>query len=142
MDAHKNPDLETTQTVHVASPSSQDFKEGCSEDDEYGGNMRETTGLSLAAGEDDQRTPPPAKASRRKMMVVVDESESSSGRERLKRHRVEMAGRVWIPDIWGQEHLLQNWIDCTVFDSSLKKSNIMSAREALIQETATSTLSC
>ncbi|MFS7934445.1 putative protein BIC [Helianthus anomalus] len=57
-----------------------------------------------------------------------------SGREKLKRHRVEMSGRVWIPDIWGQEDLLKKWIDSTVFDSSVEKSSIMSAREALIQE--------
>ncbi|KAK1408454.1 hypothetical protein QVD17_40241 [Tagetes erecta] len=57
-----------------------------------------------------------------------------SGRERLKRHRVEMSGRVWIPEIWGQEDNLVNWIDCTVFDSCLEKRSIMSAREALIQE--------
>ncbi|KAL9995286.1 putative protein BIC [Helianthus debilis subsp. tardiflorus] len=63
-------------------------------------------------------------------MILVEES----GRERLKRHRVEMSGRVWIPDIWGQEDLLKNYIDCTVFDSCLEKSSIMSAREALIQE--------
>ncbi|KAF5802151.1 putative protein BIC [Helianthus annuus] len=62
--------------------------------------------------------------------MMVEES----GRERLKRHRVEMSGRVWIPDIWGQEDLLKNYIDCTVFDSCLEKSSIMSAREALIQE--------
>ncbi|GKC53967.1 BIC1-like protein, partial [Tanacetum coccineum] len=57
-----------------------------------------------------------------------------SGREKLKRHRVEMAGRVWIPDIWGQEDCLNDWIDCTVFDSSLGNNTIMSARKALVQE--------
>ncbi|KAH7854354.1 hypothetical protein Vadar_012905 [Vaccinium darrowii] len=57
-----------------------------------------------------------------------------NGRERLKRHRVEVAGRVWIPDMWGQEELLKDWIDCTVFDASLRRSNIMSARAALVEE--------
>ncbi|KAL6998057.1 hypothetical protein U1Q18_008183 [Sarracenia purpurea var. burkii] len=57
-----------------------------------------------------------------------------SGRERLKRHRVEVAGRVWIPDIWGQEELLKDWIDCTAFDASLVNSNIVSARAALAGE--------
>ncbi|KAI3811632.1 hypothetical protein L1987_21358 [Smallanthus sonchifolius] len=75
---------------------------------------------SLAAGEGGMTTPSPA----------VEES----GRERLKRHRVEMAGRVWIPDIWGHEDLLKDWIDCSVFDSSLGNKTIMSARAALIQE--------
>lgn len=57
-----------------------------------------------------------------------------SGRERLKRHRVEMAGQVWIPDMWGQESLLKDWIDCNSFDASLMNSNIMLARAALAQE--------
>ncbi|KAL2503018.1 protein BIC1-like [Forsythia ovata] len=57
-----------------------------------------------------------------------------SGRERLKRHRVEVAGRVWIPDIWGQEDLLKDWIDCTAFDASLMNNNIMTARASLVEE--------
>ncbi|KAA8516714.1 hypothetical protein F0562_016780 [Nyssa sinensis] len=57
-----------------------------------------------------------------------------TGRERLKRHRVEVAGRVWIPDLWGQEELLKDWIDCTAFDASLGNNNIMSARAALVEE--------
>lgn len=56
------------------------------------------------------------------------------GRERLKKHRVEVAGRVWIPDIWGQEDLLKDWIDCSAFDASLVPTGIMSAREALAEE--------
>ncbi|XP_062006639.1 protein BIC1-like [Rosa rugosa] len=57
-----------------------------------------------------------------------------SGRERLRKHRVEMAGRVWIPDIWGQEEFLKDWVDCTVFDDSLFPNGFMSARSALIEE--------
>lgn len=68
--------------------------------------------------------------------VVVEES----GRERLKRHRVEMAGWVWVPDIWGQEDLLQDWIDCTVFDSKLGNNTIMSARTALVEEARSTTV--
>uniref|UniRef100_A0A5B7BNC6 Protein BIC1 n=1 Tax=Davidia involucrata TaxID=16924 RepID=A0A5B7BNC6_DAVIN len=60
--------------------------------------------------------------------------EEDTGRERLKRHRVEVAGRVWIPDLWGQEELLKDWIDCSVFDASLGNNNIMSARAALVEE--------
>ncbi|KAL2345225.1 hypothetical protein Fmac_006510 [Flemingia macrophylla] len=60
--------------------------------------------------------------------------EETSGRERLNRHRVEVAGRVWIPDIWGQEDLLKDWIDCAAFDAPLVSSTISSAREALVQE--------
>lgn len=57
-----------------------------------------------------------------------------SGRERLKRHRVEVAGRVWIPEIWGQEELLKDWIDCSAFDAPLVPHRIMTARAALVQE--------
>ena len=57
-----------------------------------------------------------------------------NGRERLKRHRIEVAGKVWIPEIWGQEELLKDWIDCSAFDSSLVPSGIMSARAALVEE--------
>ncbi|KAK9291290.1 hypothetical protein L1049_009479 [Liquidambar formosana] len=61
-------------------------------------------------------------------------SKEENGRERLKRHQVEVAGQVWIPDIWGQEELLKDWIDCSAFDSSLVPNGIMSARAALVQE--------
>ncbi|XVF55722.1 hypothetical protein PTKIN_Ptkin06aG0059700 [Pterospermum kingtungense] len=57
-----------------------------------------------------------------------------NGRERLKRHRIEVAGRVWIPEIWGQEELLKDWIDCSAFDAALVPSAIMSARAALVEE--------
>ncbi|KAL0374877.1 UNVERIFIED_CONTAM: protein BIC1 [Sesamum radiatum] len=62
------------------------------------------------------------------------ESSCSSGREMLKRHRVEVAGRVWIPDMWGQEAFLKDWIDCGAFDASLVNSSIMSARAALVEQ--------
>ncbi|GAB2227108.1 hypothetical protein Droror1_Dr00008916 [Drosera rotundifolia] len=54
-----------------------------------------------------------------------------SGRERLKRHRGEVAGQVWIPDIWGQEDSLK---DCSGFDAALVPKGIMSARSALVEE--------
>ncbi|XP_027366876.1 protein BIC1 [Abrus precatorius] len=57
-----------------------------------------------------------------------------SGRERLKRHRIEVAGRVWIPDMWGQEEFLKDWIDCTAFDAALVPSRIVMARAALVEE--------
>ncbi|KAJ9181399.1 hypothetical protein P3X46_009532 [Hevea brasiliensis] len=56
------------------------------------------------------------------------------GRERLKRHRIDAAGSVWIPDIWGQEELLKDWIDCSAFDASLVPNRIMSARAALVEQ--------
>ncbi|XP_022144700.1 protein BIC1 [Momordica charantia] len=61
-------------------------------------------------------------------------AEEEGGRERLKRHRREMAGRVWIPEIWGQEELLKDWIDCSAFDACLFPTGIGSARAALIEE--------
>ncbi|XP_062117588.1 protein BIC1-like [Humulus lupulus] len=61
-------------------------------------------------------------------------SSEDNGRERLKRHRIEMAGRVWIPDIWGQEDLLKDWIDCNAFDACLVPNGIMSARASLVEE--------
>lgn len=70
-------------------------------------------------------------------VVLSSEAEAmpeDNGHERLKRHRVEVAGRVWIPDIWGQEELLNDWIDCSAFDASLVPAGIMSARAALVDE--------
>ncbi|KAL6521110.1 hypothetical protein OROGR_017679 [Orobanche gracilis] len=66
--------------------------------------------------------------------AASEEEDGSSWRERLKRQRVEMAGRVWIPDIWGQEDFLKDWIDCSAFEASLVNSSIMSARDSLVEE--------
>ncbi|XP_020246722.1 protein BIC1-like [Asparagus officinalis] len=64
----------------------------------------------------------------------VKVSQEESARERLKRHSKEMAGRVWIPDIWGQESLLKDWVDCAAFDRSLMPKEVVSARQALVEE--------
>ncbi|KAG1369690.1 protein BIC1-like [Cocos nucifera] len=56
------------------------------------------------------------------------------GREKLKRHRMEMAGRVWIPERWGQESLLKDWKDCAAFDRYLVPKGLTLAREALVDE--------
>ncbi|XP_061366728.1 uncharacterized protein LOC133309884 isoform X2 [Gastrolobium bilobum] len=66
--------------------------------------------------------------------IVPEAMGEDSGRERLKRHGVEVAGMVLIPDIWGQEELLKDWIDCTAFDAPIVPSRITMAREALVQE--------
>ncbi|XP_028784811.1 protein BIC1 [Neltuma alba] len=73
---------------------------------------------------------------REKMALPAMGSDSAeeSGREKLKRHRGEVAGRVWIPEIWGQEELLKDWIDCSAFDAPLVPSRIMTARAALVRE--------
>ena len=75
--------------------------------------------------------------SRRKISKEVSSEGLSAeeyGRERLKRHRMEMAGRVWIPEIWGQESLLKDWIDCEAFDRFLVPKGLMLAREALMED--------
>ncbi|XP_051217074.1 protein BIC1 [Lolium perenne] len=61
-----------------------------------------------------------------------------SARERLKRHRTEMVGRVRIPDMWGQERLLNDWVvDCAVFDRPLAATRgLLTARDALVAECA------
>ncbi|MFS8002356.1 putative protein BIC [Helianthus anomalus] len=154
MDLQKNPNLETTHNHHhhvLPSPSSssQDFKRNhhqhnihsskkTHEDEGFIGKEGFTfknpnsevikkpnlVSCSLRpAGKEHMTTPPPS-------VPAVEES----GRDRLKRHRVEMAGRAWIPDTWGHEDFLKDWIDCTVFDSSLGNNTIMSARAALMQE--------
>ncbi|KAL5216706.1 hypothetical protein ABZP36_008107 [Zizania latifolia] len=64
---------------------------------------------------------------------AVDDGQEST-RERLKRHRREMAGRVWVPDMWGQEKLLKDWVDCAVFDRPLVPPDLLTARRALVAE--------
>ncbi|KAK1437055.1 hypothetical protein QVD17_02840 [Tagetes erecta] len=118
MDTNKNPNLQTT-THHVPLSSSQLLNTN---------NTISTTGgrssTSTADGVD----------TRRSVHATTTRPAEESGREKLKKHRVEMSGRVWIPEIWGQEDLLKEWVDCTVFDSSLKNKSIMSARTALVHE--------
>ncbi|XP_052143107.1 uncharacterized protein LOC127762680 [Oryza glaberrima] len=68
---------------------------------------------------------------------VAAGEERESARERLKRHRTEMAGRVRIPEMWGQERLLKDWVDCAVFDRPLAATRgLLTARDALVAECA------
>ena len=70
--------------------------------------------------------------------MAARRTEEISARERLKRHRTEMAGRVRIPDMWGQERLLKDWVDCAVFDRPLAATTgLLNARDALVAECAT-----
>lgn len=62
------------------------------------------------------------------------EKEEETGPERLNRLRSEMAGKVWIPEIWGQEGLLKEWSDCSAFDRSMVPDGLLSARRALMAE--------
>ncbi|KAK8550791.1 hypothetical protein V6N13_119299 [Hibiscus sabdariffa] len=63
-----------------------------------------------------------------------DGNEKDSGRESLKRHREEVAGRVTVPDKWGKEELLRDWMDYSSFDSLLAPTGLASARKALMAE--------
>ncbi|XP_057742112.1 1-(5-phosphoribosyl)-5-[(5-phosphoribosylamino)methylideneamino] imidazole-4-carboxamide isomerase, chloroplastic-like [Arachis stenosperma] len=67
-------------------------------------------------------------------MAEDHNSNNNNVREKLKRHKISMAGRVWIPETWGQEELLKDWIDCTSFEAPLVPSRIMMAKAALVQE--------
>ncbi|KGN46948.1 hypothetical protein Csa_020684 [Cucumis sativus] len=55
-------------------------------------------------------------------------------RERLKRHREEVAGKVMVPEKWGKEELLKDWIDYSAFDRILAAGRIASARASLAAE--------
>ena len=64
-----------------------------------------------------------------------NEVEEETGRERLKRHREEVAGRVAIPDKWGKEQMMKDWIDFTTFDALFAPHRlIVTARDALIAD--------
>ncbi|CAN6278728.1 unnamed protein product [Urochloa humidicola] len=70
-------------------------------------------------------------------VVAARRPAEESARERLKRHRTEMAGRVRVPDMWGQERLLKDWVDCAVFDRPLAATaGLLTARDALVAECA------
>lgn len=94
--------------------------------------------------EQEQKRPNESKNNEQEKMVLKsDHSKLEKGienggilgpRERLKRHRTEVAGQVWIPDMWGQEDFLKDWIDCSAFDASLVSQNIMLARASLMEE--------
>lgn len=66
--------------------------------------------------------------------VLPAEKENSSGREKLKRHWTEVAGRVLVPEKWGEEGLLREWMDYSSFDALLAPKGLLSAREALISQ--------
>lgn len=75
--------------------------------------------------------------SHKESLPGVDEYESleeDSGRERIKGHQKEAAGKVKIPEKWGQEELMKDWIDHSSFDASLAPKGILSARAALAAE--------
>lgn len=63
----------------------------------------------------------------------VDGVEEITGRERLKRLREEVTmEKVNIPENWGQEPKLKDWMDYTMFDAFFPHTLIVTARDALI----------
>ncbi|XP_028773200.1 protein BIC2-like [Neltuma alba] len=82
--------------------------------------------------------PDTAPAAPKKPSELSSTSSSGSddaGRERLKRHRDEVAGKVKIPDKWGQEQMMKDWIEFSTFDALLGSHRmIIAARDALIAD--------
>ncbi|XP_010514778.2 PREDICTED: uncharacterized protein LOC104790697 [Camelina sativa] len=74
------------------------------------------------------------KQSKTATKTCLPETTVLSGRERLKRHRDEVAGKVPIPDSWGKEGLLMGWMDFSAFDAAFTSSQIVSARAALMAD--------
>nr|GEY25192.1 protein BIC1-like [Tanacetum cinerariifolium] len=151
METHKNLNLDTIRNPRQRSrshdtitTSSQDCKptheEFSSQKGEKGLSALSVINILQKKGDHIAKTSTTPQVDEKQLEARKRDVVEESGRERLKRHRVEMSGHVWIPETWGQEDLLKNWIDSTVFDSSLEKSNIMSARDALIQEGRSTTL--
>jgi hypothetical protein len=96
----------------------------------------------VSASEEPERQKPMAAKAEEvepKAAVADDHHQAESTRERLKRHRREMAGRVWVPELWGQEKLLKDWVDSAVFDRPLVPAGLLTARRALIAECGSST---
>lgn len=68
------------------------------------------------------------------MLKKMQPPEGFCGRERLQRHRSQVAGRVRIPDVWGKEQFLKEWTDCAALDRSLIPRGLVSAKSALVEE--------
>lgn len=78
-----------------------------------------------------------SKTTPHKEKLVTDPSIANavdSGREKLKRHWNEVAGKMSIPERWGQEGFLKEWVDYSSFDALLAPNGAVSAREALVAE--------
>ncbi|KAK4709170.1 hypothetical protein R3W88_030095 [Solanum pinnatisectum] len=67
-------------------------------------------------------------------LFVESEKLGLSGREKLKRHWREVGGRVCVPDRWGHEGSLREWMDCSSFDNILAPKGLKSARETLMSQ--------
>ncbi|KAF3627070.1 hypothetical protein FXO37_30057 [Capsicum annuum] len=63
-------------------------------------------------------------------LSMVNESEKLG----LKRHWREVEGRVYVPESWGHEGSLREWMDCSSFDTILAPKGIELARKALMSQ--------
>uniref|UniRef100_A0A1J3GRA5 Protein BIC1 n=2 Tax=Noccaea caerulescens TaxID=107243 RepID=A0A1J3GRA5_NOCCA len=77
---------------------------------------------------------PESITSHRNIQELPETTTVLSGRERLKRHREEVAGKISIPESWGKEGLLMGWMDFSAFDAAFTSSQIVSARAALMAD--------
>ncbi len=68
------------------------------------------------------------------VQMQVQAGQTESVRQRIRRHWSEMSGKVLIPDQWGKEDLLKDWMDYSSFDALLAPSGVGVAREALVVE--------
>ncbi|KAH7404699.1 hypothetical protein KP509_15G039100 [Ceratopteris richardii] len=56
------------------------------------------------------------------------------GRQRLQEYRMQMSGKVVIPDSWGREEQLQDWVTYGIVEDALRPAGLMAARAALVNE--------
>ncbi|KAF0891901.1 hypothetical protein E2562_011293 [Oryza meyeriana var. granulata] len=95
---------------------------------------KHATGSSTTSEQEEEEKVPAVPLPVATEQEAAEDDGQESARERLKRHRREMAGRVWVPDMWGQEKLLKDWVDCAVFDRPLVPPDLLTARRALVAE--------
>ncbi|XP_031504480.1 protein BIC1-like [Nymphaea colorata] len=111
--------------------------------------MTRRTKVSTSTAEENRKMPsplPPAPFGEKRPVqdeqdVVVGKRKAQPegqqhccGRERLQRHRSQVAGRVWIPEVWGKEQFLKEWTDCAALDRALMPMGLVSAKSALVEE--------
>jgi hypothetical protein len=106
-------------------------------DDEDEKEEEEKPPASDEAEDDEHKLPVGKEEASGHKPPAEDDHQAGSTRERLKRHRMEVAGRVWVPEKWGQETLLKDWVDCAVFDRPLVPAGLLKARRALVAESCT-----
>ncbi|MCO5549980.1 hypothetical protein L7F22_003457 [Adiantum nelumboides] len=60
--------------------------------------------------------------------------EDRCGRARLQHHWIQVGGKVMIPDTWGLERHLQEWVNFGLVEDAFRPSGLMSARSALVAD--------